>query len=165
MVLVLSMKMTGETQLRVQFRNWMRSSMLSHQATMMPRLPTSVPARVVQNYWQKPPMSWTGISKCTSLNIWKNVRKVNLIAESTLQLKPVSQRYSDGQKQIHGDRFEGRGEILQILAQTLSRQGKWEEIHILLQEKFDRREETMENLAADCLTSIPPTIFTSNRIL
>jgi hypothetical protein len=37
---------------------------------------------------------------------------------------------------MQGERFEGRGEILQRLALALSGQGKWEDLYVLLKEKF-----------------------------
>jgi tetratricopeptide (TPR) repeat protein len=51
---------------------------------------------------------------------------------------------------IHGAQFEGRPRMVQLLVLALSQQGKWDETHALLQEKFHRREETMEQIATDC---------------
>jgi tetratricopeptide (TPR) repeat protein len=49
-----------------------------------------------------------------------------------------------------GPQFEWRDETMKLLVQALSRQGKWNETHLLLQQKFKGREETMEQIATRC---------------
>jgi hypothetical protein len=51
---------------------------------------------------------------------------------------------------LEGQQFEGRSEMLQMLALSLSRQKKWSETFLLLQQMFIRREEIMEEIATVC---------------
>jgi tetratricopeptide (TPR) repeat protein len=49
-----------------------------------------------------------------------------------------------------GGQTEWGDETLQLLVLALSRQGKWNETHLLLLQKFEGREETMEQIATRC---------------
>lgn len=85
------------------------------------------------------------------IQYWKNRARNTLDASENASAENYLRKILERSETIHGARFEGRGEILQMLALALSRQGKWEETYKLMREKFDGWEETMEKLATHCL--------------
>jgi tetratricopeptide (TPR) repeat protein len=85
------------------------------------------------------------------IQFWKKSAKTKFDAGDYAAAEIYLTKVIKRSEAIHGARFEGKAEIVQSLVLALSRQGKWDETHALLHEKFHGREETMEQIAADCL--------------
>jgi tetratricopeptide (TPR) repeat protein len=85
------------------------------------------------------------------IKFWKKSAKTKFDAGDYAAAESCLTKVIKRSEAIQGTRFEGKAEIVQLLVLALSRQGKWDETHTLPQEKFHGREETMEQIAGDCL--------------